>query len=394
MYEFLYGFPPFHASTPNQVFEKILSRSIEWYEEDMDLTTESRDLMNRLICISVEKRLGNNQVKQHAFFSEIDWETLLEKDGSFIPKTDNVEDTNYFDNRGAKKPTNEVESDLKSTPSIKRTDGADFGEFAYKNLPLLEKANSDLMKKLKSERSWSDLSTGARSRKPSTSKWVHSRGVSTNERLISAVEDSPQLSQTSGDDSFESRFKHKILESPGQMSRNRFKKNIASGGSSSAPMSPITPSSFLNDTRWTPLLSGPRPRLDSISSTEPRSESPFLSDTRTFCILVADDNIVSCAMLESMILNKGNCECVCVHDGAEAIRISLGTTKFDLILMDLGMPIIDGETAAKMIRSTDNINKKTLIIAMATDNQQPALDIFDQVVKKPISKQDLERLIL
>lgn len=40
---------------------------------------------------------GAFEVKQHAFFTELDWNTLLRQKAEFIPHLESEEDTSYFD---------------------------------------------------------------------------------------------------------------------------------------------------------------------------------------------------------------------------------------------------------------------------------------------------------
>jgi len=58
LYEFIYGFPPFHDETPEKVFDNIVSRRINWFEDQMELSSEARDLMERLMCTDPGRRLG------------------------------------------------------------------------------------------------------------------------------------------------------------------------------------------------------------------------------------------------------------------------------------------------------------------------------------------------
>ena len=210
LFEFLYGYPPFHAGTPDQVFEKILSRKIEWpSEEDCPISAQARDLMERLMCSAPSVRLGANadekyasggeEIRSHPWFADIDWATLRDDDASFVPAPEGLEDTEYFDSRGATLQSFEGEfEDQKASPvntpgstqnkdrphdalsrvrnqanNTKRgllplhipphvregrsrrlsepvaTD--DFGDFAFKNLPVLDKANKDVIQKLRAE---------------------------------------------------------------------------------------------------------------------------------------------------------------------------------------------------------------------------------------------------
>ncbi|EGC31155.1 hypothetical protein DICPUDRAFT_50356 [Dictyostelium purpureum] len=100
LYEFLTGSPPFNDETPELIFHHILhrDREIEWPEE---ISPEAKDLILKLLNPDPSKRLGANgatEVKQHPFFSDVNWDTLVSQDMSdlFLPKPDNVYDTDYF----------------------------------------------------------------------------------------------------------------------------------------------------------------------------------------------------------------------------------------------------------------------------------------------------------
>ncbi|RKO84321.1 kinase-like domain-containing protein, partial [Blyttiomyces helicus] len=102
LYEFLYGIPPFHAETPAQVFENILMRRIDWCEDEIEVTPEARDLMERLMCTDIDARLGSrgaDEVKAHPWFADVTWDRVMEEEASFVPKPAGVEDTDYFDGR-------------------------------------------------------------------------------------------------------------------------------------------------------------------------------------------------------------------------------------------------------------------------------------------------------
>lgn len=203
LFEFLYGYPPFNAATHDEVFENILNRRINWPDsEEFPVSPEARDLMERLMCMDQTTRLGANgaeEVKSHPWFEDINWSTLLEEEPSFIPAPAHPEDTDYFDSRGANLKTFE-EFEEQGQPSPAPTPGADypdrphdaisrvkregsgkrnlvplsipahvregsgrnrrlsepvgpddFGSFAFKNLPVLEKANKDVIQRLKTE---------------------------------------------------------------------------------------------------------------------------------------------------------------------------------------------------------------------------------------------------
>ncbi|WP_371398333.1 response regulator [Fretibacter rubidus] len=79
-------------------------------------------------------------------------------------------------------------------------------------------------------------------------------------------------------------------------------------------------------------------------------------------ILVADDNYASRTIMKTL-LEREDCDVSLAHNGRIAIQLS-AIERFDLILMDLQMPIIDGFESAAAIRKTCRYNRKTPIFAV------------------------------
>ncbi|RAL04623.1 protein kinase RIM15 [Aspergillus ibericus CBS 121593] len=210
MFEFLFGYPPFNAETPDEVFDNILHRRINWPDEPDELASpEALDLMNKLMAMNPRERIGANvderypnggaEIRSHPWFSDVNWDTLLEDKAQFVPNIENPEDTEYFDARGATLQAFTEELEDASPPPQPLTVGAypqdrphdalfkvrsqvnsmkrplmplhipphvresrsrrlsepamadDFGSFSFKNLPMLEKANKDVIQKLRQE---------------------------------------------------------------------------------------------------------------------------------------------------------------------------------------------------------------------------------------------------
>jgi serine/threonine-protein kinase RIM15 len=173
LYEFIYGVPPFHAESPEKVFDNVISRRIDWHEDDIDVSVEARDLMDRLMCSDPNARLGArgaDEVKQHVFFTGIDWETISTTEASFVPEITDPESTDYFDSRGAAHAFHDEEAvpqvskaiipESTSSPVAARNMHAivddianqdDFGTFDFKNLPVLKQANDDVIRKLRTD---------------------------------------------------------------------------------------------------------------------------------------------------------------------------------------------------------------------------------------------------
>uniref|UniRef100_A0AAQ5YA74 non-specific serine/threonine protein kinase n=1 Tax=Amphiprion ocellaris TaxID=80972 RepID=A0AAQ5YA74_AMPOC len=102
LYEFLVGCAPFFGDTPEELFGQVISDEITWPAEDEALPQEAQDLISQLLRQNPLERLGTGsafEVKQHAFFTELDWNSLLRQKAEFIPQLESEDDTSYFDTR-------------------------------------------------------------------------------------------------------------------------------------------------------------------------------------------------------------------------------------------------------------------------------------------------------
>ncbi|XP_074492474.1 microtubule-associated serine/threonine-protein kinase 2 isoform X3 [Sebastes fasciatus] len=102
LYEFLVGCAPFFGDTPEELFGQVISDEIIWPEEDEALPLDAQDLISKLLRQNPLERLGTGsayEVKQHSFFTELDWNSLLRQKAEFIPQLESEDDTSYFDTR-------------------------------------------------------------------------------------------------------------------------------------------------------------------------------------------------------------------------------------------------------------------------------------------------------
>ncbi len=83
-------------------------------------------------------------------------------------------------------------------------------------------------------------------------------------------------------------------------------------------------------------------------------------------VLAAEDNRSNRLFLTAM-LDAFGCEYVLVENGAEAVRMA-NEESFDLILMDVQMPILDGIRATQQIRHQSAHNRRTPIIALTAQS--------------------------
>ena len=127
----------------------------------------------------------------------------------------------------------------------------------------------------------------------------------------------------------------------------------------------------------------------SIAIETAIDNSKDIRDLKGLRILVAEDNSVNMVILVTF-LKKWNAEFTEAKNGVQALE-KYNAHNYDLILMDLEMPIMDGYTAITEIRKKD---KKTPVLAftaalydnMATDLKSKG---FTGFVHKPFNPKDL-----
>jgi CheY-like chemotaxis protein len=115
-------------------------------------------------------------------------------------------------------------------------------------------------------------------------------------------------------------------------------------------------------------------------------------------VLLADDNPIN-RRLAGLFLQQLGARVTQAENGHMAIE-ACRETRFDLILMDVHMPLIDGPEAAARIRScSSQVNTDTPIVALTADiaeNDRRRLlqQGLDAVETKPITQQALRHLLL
>ena len=114
-------------------------------------------------------------------------------------------------------------------------------------------------------------------------------------------------------------------------------------------------------------------------------------------ILLAEDNELNMEIAEFMLRNEGT-EVTRAWNGQEAVEIfeKSKSGQFDVILMDIMMPVMNGYEATKRIRSMDREDAKVIpIIAMTAnafaEDRLKAKDAgMDEHIAKPV---DVKRLV-
>ncbi|WP_133254202.1 ATP-binding protein [Phenylobacterium deserti] len=120
-----------------------------------------------------------------------------------------------------------------------------------------------------------------------------------------------------------------------------------------------------------------------------RTEAPQIDHLR---VLAVDDNPVNLMVLDQLLTSLGH-ELVKAASGPEALS-SLAAQVFDLVLMDIQMPGMTGETVLARLRATEGPNRFAPVVALTADvtsgGRQRYLDLgFTDHSTKPFHIQDL-----
>jgi CheY-like chemotaxis protein len=130
--------------------------------------------------------------------------------------------------------------------------------------------------------------------------------------------------------------------------------------------------------------------VDSPAKAEPRAQrDPSRPSAR---ILLVEDNLVN-QKVATALLSKAGYSVVVAGDGARALEL-LGQQAFDVCLMDVQMPVMDGVAATAEIRRRENPRNRLPIIAMTAnamsgDRERYLTAGMDDYVSKPLDPRQL-----
>jgi len=113
-------------------------------------------------------------------------------------------------------------------------------------------------------------------------------------------------------------------------------------------------------------------------------------------VLVVEDHPVNRMVLETWLLSVGH-SCVVAENGQEGLDLA-GAAAFDLIIMDVNMPVMDGLTATSEIRRREGPNRSTPIAVLSASArpEDHALGFAagaDAYVTKPVDFATLARVM-
>ena len=120
---------------------------------------------------------------------------------------------------------------------------------------------------------------------------------------------------------------------------------------------------------------------------------------RALKILIVEDSPAMRQLLVLAVKKRSGAEVHEAADGLAALK-ALATTQFDLMFVDLNMPVLDGMKLIKKVRESETssggqrvrICVVTTESAQATEDQARALGA-DFFVRKPVARRDVERIL-
>jgi PAS domain S-box-containing protein len=130
-----------------------------------------------------------------------------------------------------------------------------------------------------------------------------------------------------------------------------------------------------------------KPEELNLTAKKKKSRSPHMHDLERRSILLTEDNEVN-LKLTHIILKKLGLKADTAHNGNEAIEM-LKQQNYDIVLMDIQMPVMDGTTATQIIRNEFPPEKQPYIIAMtahamASDAERFLRTGMNDYISKPV----------
>lgn len=147
------------------------------------------------------------------------------------------------------------------------------------------------------------------------------------------------------------------------------------------------------------LLSAMQNALDQKSKQLSHQSSSRLNSTQTqkvLNILLAEDNLINQKVATIMLVNLGHK--VDIATNGEEVLILLAQNKYDVVLMDCQMPILDGFATTAEIRRREGSDRHTVIIAvtanaMKEDKERCLASGMDDYLSKPFYKVEIENIL-
>ena len=134
---------------------------------------------------------------------------------------------------------------------------------------------------------------------------------------------------------------------------------------------------------------------ERVGPHAPPADRPTVAAARSLRVLIVEDNLDAAEMLDMAVSQLGHVTKL-AHDGAAAIT-SAGEFAPDVILLDIGLPVMNGYAVAQALRAQPRFNH--VHIAAVTgwgqdEDRRKARDAgFDSHFTKPLASAAVEELL-
>lgn len=132
-------------------------------------------------------------------------------------------------------------------------------------------------------------------------------------------------------------------------------------------------------------------KLVAMDQTEPALENPDIPNWQNVSLMIAEDSDLNFILLKRL-LEPTKIRIARAHDGRELLhKLSESETQYDLILMDLKMPVMDGFEATKLVkREYPNLPVIAQTASGMTEELHQCLRVgCDKCISKPYNKTEL-----
>jgi len=154
--------------------------------------------------------------------------------------------------------------------------------------------------------------------------------------------------------------------------RHELQSSSASSALTGYLVKPLRAASLAARLTMAPEVSAPDLAADALTEPHDAAATAPAETTRGLSVLVAEDNEINALLMRSLLTRLGH-QAVIATNGEEALESWLSAksagTPYDLVLMDIQMPALDGIETAKRIRACEaaQSGRKTPILALTAN---------------------------
>src|SRR5215470_8946939 len=138
-----------------------------------------------------------------------------------------------------------------------------------------------------------------------------------------------------------------------------------------------------------------RPRPPEARCPPAKEPDPLKDSTTRHRVLVVDDNVDAAVSL-GMLLKLAGQDVRVAYDGPTALRQAVDFGP-ELILLDIGMPVMDGYEVCRQLRRQSGLEKTTVVALTGwgqdEDRRRSHEAGFDHHMVKPVEPSALQRLL-